>query len=336
MGNGERLLRNMQHAARFTFYALCFTFCALLLTACGSRPSGLLRPNGVAIAQDGSLYVMDRGNYRVVHLSASGRFLGAFGRLGSGPNDIYSGWSIALGPAGNIYICNQVSGADGFDRIHDGVKVFTVNGRFLRELGGQDYGYIGQGIPHNTPYGLDIDNQGRVYVADFDASTVRVFDAQGARLARFFGQKGSGDGQFSGLQDVAVDDQRGLMYVLDSFNNHVQRFNLTVTASGGLTVTHNLTFGSYGRAPGQFAYPQDLAVDEASGRVYVSDVANRRIQVFDAQGKYTAEFEAPGEWQVMGLAVGNDGVVYAADALNGIIWAFEPDGRLRSRIEVQP
>jgi hypothetical protein len=57
----------------------------------------------VAVAPDGTLYVMDRGNYRVVHLSASGEFLGAFGQLGTTPEKIYKGWDIKVDAAGNIY-----------------------------------------------------------------------------------------------------------------------------------------------------------------------------------------------------------------------------------------
>ena len=64
-------------------------------------------------------------------------------------------------------------------------------------------------------------------------------------------------------------------------------------------------------------------------------MANRRIQVFDSEGRVLSQFSAPGNWQVIGLDVGPDGAVYAADALNNVIWVFEPDGQVRRRIEVQ-
>jgi DNA-binding beta-propeller fold protein YncE len=305
----------------------------LSLTACLGGSTGLARPNGVVIAPDGTIYVMDRGHYRVVHLSANGDFLGAFGRLGSGPGDIYAGWDIALDSAGNIYICNLVFSEEGSFLIHDGVKVFSPDGRFLRELGGQDYP-TDQTVLHHRPYGLDIDSQDRVYVADFDANTVRVFDPQGQLLATFFGQSGSEDGQFNGLTDVAVDDQRSLMYVTDQYNSRVQLFKLDTNAAGELTATHRQTIGSYGRRPGQFAYPQNITVDDRNERLYVGDMANRRIQVFGAEGQPISEIKATEDWQVLGLDVGPDHAVYAADALNNAIWVFEPDGRLRRQIEV--
>ncbi len=307
----------------------------LLLAACAARPAGLLRPNGVAIAPDGSLYVMDRGHQRVVHLTADGRWLGAFGQLGLGPHDIYQGWNIALDGAGHVYICNFRYNEKEQYIDHDGVKVFTPQGRFVREVGGQDYPEAL--ITPDSPYGLDVDEQGRVYVGYFMANTVRVFDAEGKLIARFFGETGNEDGQFSGVNDVAVDSQRGLLYVTDVNNSRVQQFNLSVTDSGELTVTHRLSFGSYGREPGQFAYALYLAVEQASGRVYVSDMGNRRIQVFDSDGQYLAGFAPPQVkiWQPLDLGVGSDGAVYVADAFNNVLWVFEPDGRLRRRIEVK-
>lgn len=309
-------------------------FLALVLglwmtVSCAPAPPGLLRPNGVAVAADGTLYVMDRGNYRVVHLSAQGRFLDSFGGLGKGPDQIYAGWDIALDAAGNIYIGHLMHNAEGQVE-HDGVKVFTPQGRFLREIGAHDY--RSEEIPRNV-YGLEIDAQGRIYTADFTANTVRVFDPQGELLVTFFGP-GSGTGKFAGLNDVAVDDRRGLVYVVDNINSCVQQFTLTTTATGTITLSHRLTFGTYGTEPGRLSYPQYLVVDEESGRLYVCDMGNYRIQAFDPEGRFLSVFAPAVEiWQPMGLALDAAGRVYVADAYNNVIWVFEPDGRLWARLE---
>ena len=73
-----------------------------------------MRPNGIAVAPNGTLYVMDRGHSRVVHLSAEGQVIDTIGRLGRGPADIYSGWDLGLDSAGNIYLCHQVFDVEGF------------------------------------------------------------------------------------------------------------------------------------------------------------------------------------------------------------------------------
>jgi DNA-binding beta-propeller fold protein YncE len=313
---------------------LLFLLLFFFLAACAVRPIELARPNGVAVAPDGSLYVMDRGNYRVVHLSPEGKFLASFGQLGAGPGDIYSAWDIALDSAGNVYFCNQVFNQAGSHVIHDGVKVFSPDGRFLRELGDQDYPPDNT-ITRRTPYGLHIDSQDRVYVADFDTNTVRVFDPQGRQLATLFGEPGNKDGQFNGLIDVAVDEKQGLLTVVDQFNSRVQQFELDLSPAGNIAVTHRRTVGGYGRQPGQFSYPQGAAVDEENRRLYISDVANRRIQVLNDDGQPASALTVPGDWQVLGLAIGPDQTLYAADALNNTIWFFEPDGRLAGQVEVQ-
>ena len=304
----------------------------LLLVGCAPSPAGLLRPNGIVVAPEGSLYVMDRGHSRVVHMSADGAIIGTIGQLGRAPADIYAGWDVALDSAGNIYICHQVFDIEGSYRVHDGVKVFNPAGRFGREVGPQDYAY-GDNITTNTPYGLTIDDQNHIFVADFEANTVRVFDPEGRQIARFFGEQGSQPGQFYGLGHIAVDDQRDLLYVSDESNSRVQQFTLTEMANGELEASFRLSFGSYGRESGQLAYPQDVAVDENNGRVYVADMANRRIQAFDAEGQYLLEFSPPGDWQVIGLDVGPDGAIYATDALNNAVLIFEPNGQLRRRLE---
>lgn len=309
----------------------CLSAC---LVACAAQPVPFSRPNGAVPTADGSVYVMDFGNYRVVHTSASGQILGAFGSLGQGPDQIFFGWDLAVDPQGNLYLCNQIG--RNADTTHDGIKEFTPAGKLIRELGGVDYTPDSERI--YSPYGLDIDSQGRLYTADFGTGTVRVFDPQGNLLGELFGRAGESDTEFKGLSDVAVDDANSFLYASDNLNSRIQQFQLSFEG-GAVTVTHLRSFGTYGRQPGQFAYPQNLAVDDSTGHLYVGDVANRRIQVFDSNGNYLSEIDKPAavnDWQVMGLNVGAKGALYAADGLNSRVWVFAADGTLQTDIEVKP
>jgi DNA-binding beta-propeller fold protein YncE len=313
--------------------ALCMVLLGIsALIGCSTSGAEFKRPNGVAVAPDGSLRVMDLGHYRVAHVSPAGTLLDTFGQLGTGAGQLYSGWDIVLDDALNVYVCNQVRDESGYV-VHDGVKVFTSRGEFLRELGPEDYP-AHPGARVRKAYGLDIDNQQRVYVADYATNTVRVFDRDGRQLAEFFGRSGIAAGEFDGLNDVAVDDERGYLYAVDNVNARVQQFFLSVTDGGTLAVAHRSTFGGYGQAAGQLAYPQYVAVNDRSGLVYVGDMANRRIQVFDPEGSYVGAFAPPDvvDWQVMGLTVADDDAVFSADAFNDAVWVFEADGRLRHRL----
>lgn len=305
---------------------------SLALAACAPAGVILNRPNGVAVAADGNLFIMDRGHHRVVRVARDGTAVASWGSLGTDAATLFNGWDIALDDAGAVYVCNQVRDENGYV-IHDGIKVFTADGRWLREIGGEDY------PPHPASrvrkvYGLDVDGARRVYVADYGTNTVRVFAPDGALIAELFGTSGIAAGEFEGLNDVAVDDERHYLYAVDHVNGRVQQFRLTAHADGTLEATHRATFGGYGQAVGQFAYPQYVAVNDHSGRVYVGDMANRRIQVLSAEGDFVAALAPTGveDWQAMGLAVDTDGAIYVADAFNNAVWVFEADGQVRARI----
>lgn len=61
------------------------------------------------------------------------------------------------------------------------------------------------------------------------------------------------------------------------------------TSSGGFV----RKWGSSGSAPGQFNRPHGVAVDSATGNVYVMDTGNARVQIFDAVGSFVSAFTHP-------------------------------------------
>lgn len=309
------------------FVAVLLTWAVLVACAPGVKQPP--RPNGIALKPDGSLVVMALGTQQVIHMSPEGRVLDRFGKLGTGPNDIYEGWGTALDPQGNVALCHrQPVKTTTLDR--ESVKVFGPQGRLVREILTPPDG-TAEGC-----YGVHVDSQGRLFAVYNSSNQLRVFDRQGHLLSTLWGTTGSGPGEFYGLRDIALDPQRGLLYASDQGNSRIQQFSYDPSATGAVTLTHRLSFGTYGSAPGKLAYPQYLAVDEATGQLAVGDMANRRIQIFDSSGRFVRELRPQGvdDWQVMGLAFGPDGAVLAADAFNGAIWVFEPDGHLRRKLEV--
>lgn len=304
----------------------------LSMVGCALHPQPLLRPNGVVQAEDGTLYVMDRGNYRIVHLTTQGKVLDSFGRFGTRPEQIHSGWDLARDAQGYLYFGHIVYSEES-EVIRDSVKVFDARGRLVRELGARDYAY---GEHTARPYGLDLDAQGRVYVADFASNTLRVFAPSGELLKRFEPGAGTELGEYQALNDVAVDEERGLLYAVDNLLAEVRVYRLTFDAQGIPTLSLLRSFGGYGHEAGQLSYPQYLALDKATGYLYVSDMGNQRVQVFNGDGLYVRTFTPPLKpWQAMGLTVGRDGLIYVADAFNNVIWAFAADGTA-TRIEVAP
>lgn len=315
-------------------FILILLLCLLILSAaCSTRP-GLERPNGVAVTADNRLYVMDFGNYRIVEASEDGRLISAAGKFGQAADQIYYGWDIALDSRGNQYIGHTIRDNDG--TLHDGIKVFSPQGKFVREIGEVDYQPGGEVAPHQ-PYAVEVDGQDRVYSADYGTNTVRVFSPSGDLLVTIAGSGQEGF-SFTNPGDVAVDDTRGLLYITDFTMGRLLQFKITALENGATEITFVQALGSYGREPGMFAFPQNLAVDERSGTVYVGDMGNRRIQAFDPKGALLASYAPPDvdDWQVLGLAVDSQGRLIACDALNSVVWIFPGPGLPARRVEVRP
>ena len=81
---------------------------------------------------------------------------------------------------------------------------------------------------------------------------------------------GTNDGRFQYPNGVTTDAS-GNVYVADSDNNRIQKFD----SSG----TFLAKWGTYGSADGEFDSPFGITTD-SSGNVYVADTGNNRIQKF--------------------------------------------------------
>lgn len=75
--------------------------------------------------------------------------------------------------------------------------------------------------------------------------------------------------------DIAFDGD-GNVYVLDSGNHRIQKFN-----PFGEFIT---SIGNKGQGPGEFQFPMSLDID-TKGFLYVADMGNQRIQVLTSEGK---------------------------------------------------
>lgn len=115
--------------------------------------------------------------------------------------------------------------------------------------------------------------QEKVYVADFSADQIRVFEKHGAPILSF-GDTGSGAGQFRGPSGIAVGPSG--IYVADTGNRRVQKFDLNgnfLTSFGGIDEERKLQ------------KPIAVAID-TNGQVYVLDKGNSSLLIYDTDGNY--------------------------------------------------
>lgn len=130
---------------------------------------------------------------------------------------------------------------------------------------------------------MDFDADGNLYVTDFSADVVKVYDRDG-ELTETIGSSGSEPGQFLGPAGLIISENTGNIYINDQFNNRVQ-----VLDSEGNPL---FAFGEEGVGPGQFNEPIGIEVDEFEN-IYVADSQNNRLQAFDSEGNFLAEFGEP-------------------------------------------
>ena len=93
---------------------------------------------------------------------------------------------------------------------------------------------------------------------------------------------------------------------------------------------HRLTFGSFGKAPGQFMWPTGIALDEDEN-VYVTDEWLNRVSVFDKKGILLSTWGSPGSGdgelnRISGITIDDNGNVYLVDSLNHRVQKFISDG----------
>jgi len=139
----------------------------------GSKEQGFFdHPLGVSISPDGLVYVTDQGNNRVQVFDQKGNFKFTFGTKGSGPGEMLGPYYSKFHPNGNLYLV---------DRGNHRIQVFDKTGKFLFKWGANN----GDGTKGSRPGELDwpheieIDNDGRIYIADTFNNRIQIFDENG-------------------------------------------------------------------------------------------------------------------------------------------------------------
>ncbi len=167
------------------------------------------------------------------------------------------------------------------------------------------------------PLGVVSDRDGNIYLSDPELGKVISYDKRGR--FRFYLE-----GDFLRPAGLAIDRDRGLIYVVDTLAHRISIHN----TQGKMVAS----IGKRGEEKGEFNYPTYAFVDR-NGHLYVSDSLNFRIQVFDSGGNFITMFGILGDSydafdKPKGVAVDSEGNIYVVDAGKDMVKIFRKDGVL--------
>jgi DNA-binding beta-propeller fold protein YncE len=227
----------------------------------------LFSPNGLAFAPDGSVWVSDRNNKVLRHLSADGRFLGAVGApAGAGPASFTEPHGLAVDSGGHVIVADT-----GADR----VSKLTADGRTLAvwsRPGADSSSAAAAALAAHgfrRPLAVAAGPTDTIYVADKGNARVLALDSAG-RLIASWGGSGKAPGRFGAPSGIAVDSA-GHVFVSDEVLDRIQEF----TPGGKLLAL----WGAGGSSLGELSEPAGMTVD-CHGDLLVADTGNNRVQVF--------------------------------------------------------
>ncbi len=186
----------------------------------------------------------------------------------------------------------------------DPVQLMTADGAFAGSFGMAEIA---------DAHKIAADTAGRLWVVDRDAHEIIGFDLEGRPFARLGRRHGPGM-PFNHPSDIAFGLD-GTIAVADGYGNgkvHIFAPDLT----------HRLSFGGIGNAPGEFMTAHGIWLCN-DGRIVAADRENNRLQVFDAAGKLIAVwtgFHRPSD--IWGDAKGR---LYVSDGIPTLT-CLAPDG----------
>lgn len=219
-------------------------------------------------------------------------------------------YGIAVDHAGNIYLTQ-------FTRI---LKV-TPNGIASVFAGGSEIGYAdgnAEEARFNIPFGIDVDDQGNVFVTDLQNYKIRRISPNGEVTTIAGTTQGSIDGdvneaQFQSPIGIKVASN-GTIYVADASIRMITGEGKVTTIAGS---SSGYTDGPAEQA--QFQGPRSIETD-AAGNLYITDLGNHVIRVINNKNEVLT---------VAGSSVGNtDGTGESAQFCSPRGITIDSDGNL--------
>ena len=291
-------------------------------------------PSGLAF-RGGRLYVADRDNHRIQVFDADGKRLYQWGlhalRPREGEGKLHYPYQVAVSPdERSALVCEPMEGrCQVFGRLPTGIEpadplssgltgVAAHYGERITAAGGL-MALLEPGSPAVSVFDLF---KGRNDLVPINVTKLQVH--------------GRGFGQLLRPADLALDAERGLVWVCDPGNRRLESFHVRWTPESELAydpemlqLVQSLDLGALRGEPTWPIDPEAIELD-AQGDLYLADPRNRAIARFTADLEPLAPLSGGGEpfLRPVDVALAPDGgTVYVVDELAARVRAFDRDGR---------
>ncbi len=210
------------------------------------------------------------------------------------------------------------------DGVSNRVVIYSYEGKFQ--------GSFGKGgsaeAELSYPLGMTLDAKDNIYIADTGNARIQIYSPAGKYLEQIKLPQ-SEKQKRPDPTDVAVDNQRQLLYVVDNENHQVLIYSLKekkfIHTVGGMSHTED-----------GFRWPFSLYID-SNGIVYVVDVINARIRTILPEQGFKLGHDI-GRWGVekgelfrpKGVAVNVKGQIFIADSYLGVIQMLDKKGKFQA------
>jgi len=255
----------------------------------------LNKPEYVAIDTLGRVIIADTYNHRVRRVETDGRITtiagnGSYGYTGEGVATavrLYNPNGVAVDSQNRVIVC---------DTYNSRVRRIDANGMITTIAGTGGFGGGGDGGPATAatlgfPYGVAVDAQDRVVIADTGNHKIRRIDANGVitTIAGTGSVGYSGDGgpataaELNDPYGVAFDGM-GRMVITDAYNNRIRRVetNGTITTISG--TGDPLSDGDGGPATAADSGTALGIANDTTGHILTADTHGHRIRRIEDDG----------------------------------------------------
>lgn len=177
---------------------------------------GFWGPRGIAVDDQGYVYVADTGNKRIVVFDADGNYVSEFGSAGLEAGQFDEPVGVVVDQAGKLFVT---------DTWNQRIQSFTISEdrlTFTPDRQWEVFGWYGQSLD-NKPF-IAVNAAGHVFVTDPEQYRVIEFTAEG-EVVRTWGDAAGAETTFGLTAGIAIDAQ-GHVWVTDALYNRILRFTL--------------------------------------------------------------------------------------------------------------